>query len=308
MLQREFSRLAIVGRGEPAMRIIHAARELGVNRADPLRVIALHTEADRDALFVRSADESVCLNDGALEHAFRECRADAAWVGRELASEHTRLLELCERLGVVFVGPDPAITRRLSEGIATDQSARVRRLAVPLIADGHGDVWPIGVCDGSCQRRGQTLLAESSSSALTTEQEREIMDAARRLASAARYRGAVTVELLYDPATRRSRFTDMTARPGVEYAVIEAVTGLDLAKLQLLVAAGGRLEREPPPPAGHAIEARLCAEDSALGFAPAPGRLARLRLPTGPGIRVDAGVAEGDHIPAEVDPMICKLI
>ena len=308
MLQREFSRLAIAGRGEPAMRIIHAARELGVNWAAPPRVIALHTEADRDALFVRSADERLCLNDGALEHAFRACRADAAWVGRELASDPTRLTELCERLGIVFVGPDPTLTRRLSEGPESFQPAGGRHLAVPLIADGYGDVWSIGVADWSCQRHGQTLLAESSSPALTAEQEREFMDAARRIASAAGYRGVVTVELLYDPATRRFRPTDMIARPGVEYAAIEAVTGLDLAKLQLLVAAGGRLGREPPPPAGHAIEARLYAEDPALGFVPAPGRLVRLRLPTGPGIRVDTGVTEGDHIPAAVDPMICKLI
>ena len=290
------------------MRIIHAARELGVNRSDPLRVIALHTEADRDALFVRSADESLCLNGGALEHAFRACRADAAWVGAELGSDNTRLVELCERLGIVFVGPDPGAARRQGQGVVAAQTAGERRLAVPIMADGRGNVWPIGVCDCSCRRGGQTLLAESSSPAVTTGQEQEIMDAARRLASAAGCRGAVTVEFVYDPATRRFRFTDMTARPGVDCAVTEAVTGLDLAKLQLLVAAGRQLEREPPQAAGHAIEARLCAEDPALGFVAAPGRLVRLRLPTGPGVRVDTGVTEGDYIPAEVDPMICRLI
>ena len=88
----------------------------------------------------------------------------------------------------------------------------------------------------------------------------------------------------------------------------EAVTGLDLVKLQLHVAAGGRLEGDPPQPSGHAIEARLNAEDPALGFAPAPGRLVLLRLPTGPGLRVDTGVAEGDVIPPEFDSMIGKLI
>ena len=201
MLQREFSRLAIAGRGEPAMRIIHAARELGVNRSDPLRVIALHTEADRDALFVRSADESLCLDHGALEQAFRTCRADAAWVGRELASDHAEIVELCDRLGIVLVGPGAAVAQRLSETVATQQSAGGRRVAVPIIADGHGGVWTIGVCDCSCQRSGQTLLAESASLALTTGQEREIMDAARRLASGAGYRGVVTVEFFYDPAT-----------------------------------------------------------------------------------------------------------
>ena len=84
--------------------------------------------------------------------------------------------------------------------------------------------------------------------------------------------------------------------------------GLDLVKLQLHIAAGGRLEGDPPTPNGHAIEARLNAEDPALGFAPAPGRLILLRLPTGPGLRVDTGVAEGDVIPAEFDSMIGKLI
>jgi len=308
MLRREFSRLAIAGRGESAMRMIHAARELGVNRADPLRVIAVHTEAERDALFVRSADESLCLDDGGLERAFRTCRADAAWVGCELACDHAGHAELCRRLGVVFVGPDLAVRGRPGNSVAIEQPAGGRRLSVPIIADGAGKVWAIGVCDCSCRRRGQTLIAESSSLVLTAEEEREILDAARQLASAAGYCGAGTAELVYDPATRRFRFTEMTACPGVEYPVTEAVTGLDLAKLQLLVAAGERLEGDPPQRVGHAIEARLCAEDPGLGFVPAPGRLVRLRLPTGPGIRVDTGVIEGDYIPAELDPMICKLI
>ena len=87
----------------------------------------------------------------------------------------------------------------------------------------------------------------------------------------------------------------------------EAVTGLDLVKLQLHIAAGGRLEGDPPTPIGHAIEARLCAEDPALAFAPAPGHLVHLRLPTGPGLRVDTGVVEGDPIPAELDSTIVKV-
>ena len=104
---------------------------------------------------------------------------------------------------------------------------------------------------------------------------------------------------------RRCYFAGVSA--WLEHAVTEAVTGLDLVKLQLHLAAGGRLETDPPAPVGHAIEAALRAEDPALGFAPTPGRLAHLRLPTGPGVRVDTGVIEGDGIPAEFDPMICKL-
>ena len=101
---------------------------------------------------------------------------------------------------------------------------------------------------------------------------------------------------------------EVNARLQVEHPVTEAVTGLDLVKLQLHVAAGGRLEGEPPAPTGHAVEARLNAEDPALGFIPAPGRIALLRLPTGPGVRVDTGVAEGDVIPAEFDSTIAKVI
>ena len=151
--------------------------------------------------------------------------------------------------------------------------------------------------DCSCQRRHQKVIEESASPALTAEQEREVRAAARRLALRAGYRNAGTVEFLYEPATRRFSFMEVNARLQVEHPVTEAVTGLDLVKLQLHVAAGGRLEGEPPAAHGHAIEARLNAEDPALGFLPAPGRVALLRLPTGPGVRVDTGVAEGDVIP-----------
>jgi acetyl/propionyl-CoA carboxylase alpha subunit len=340
MLQREFSRLAIVNRGEAAMRVIHAARELDRRGAEPLCVIALHTEDERDAMFVRHADEAVCLapsavvGDGAgrledldheaLERALRASRADAAWVGWGLVAERPEFAELCERLGIVFVGPDPAAMRVVGDRIAAAQLAkevgvpvaaskriglsRARRVVVPIIADGHGNVWPLGVNECSCRQREHLLLGESSSPGLTAGNEQEIMDAARRLAQRAGYRNAGTVEFLYDPTAHRFSFLEVTPRLGVEHAVTEAVTGLDLVKLQLHIAAGGRLEGDAPAPVGHAIEVRLCAEDPALGFVPAPGRLVHLRLPTGPGLRVDTGVTEGDRIPAEFDPMIGKLI
>src|SRR6185436_19075330 len=154
----------------------------------------------------------------------------------------------------------------------------------------------------------QKVIEESSSPALDATQEDEVMAASRRLALAVGYRGAATVEFLYEPAGRRFSFMEVNARLQVEHPVTEMVTGLDLIKLQLHVAAGGRLEGEPPAPSGHAIEARLNAEDPALGFLPAPGRIALLRLPTGPGVRVDTGVAEGDTIQPEFDSMIAKLI
>jgi acetyl/propionyl-CoA carboxylase alpha subunit/acetyl-CoA carboxylase carboxyltransferase component len=317
MPQHEFARLAIVGRGEPAMRVIHAVRELSHGRAEPIRVIALHTETERDALFVRHADEAVCLGPGsdAIEHALCTARADAAWGGSGPLAEPADVAELCGRLGILFVGPDPAVLR-LTNTIAAEQEyvavtppsglSGARRVVVPIIADGQGSVWPVGACDHSCHQRGQTMLAESSCPALVPDQEREIMDVAARLAREAGYRGEGTVEFLYDPAARRFYVVGVSA--GLEHAVIEAVTGVDLVKLQLQIAAGGRLEGDPPTPVGHAFEARLCAEDPALGFETAPGRLAHLRLATGPGLRFDSGVIEGDRIHPGFDPMIGKLI
>src|SRR5512132_719616 len=115
-MQRPFSRLAIVNRGEPAMRVIHAVRELNEQRADPVRIIALYTEPERDAMFVRRADDAVAVDGGyldheALERALREARADAVWVGWGFVAEQPEFAELCERLGIVFVGPDAAIMR-----------------------------------------------------------------------------------------------------------------------------------------------------------------------------------------------------
>ena len=101
---------------------------------------------------------------------------------------------------------------------------------------------------------------------------------------------------------------EVNTRLQVEHPVTEATTGCDLVKMQLHVAQGGRLTGTQPAVFGHAIEVRLNAEDPENGFAPAPGRLARLRLPAGSGIRVDAGVREGDRIPADFDSMIAKIV
>jgi acetyl/propionyl-CoA carboxylase alpha subunit len=109
-------------------------------------------------------------------------------------------------------------------------------------------------------------------------------------------------------ARRTFWFMEVNARLQVEHPVTEVTTGVDIVKLQLHVAAGGLLVGDPPAAVGHAIEVRLNAEDPAAGFAPAPGRIERLSLPGGPGVRVDAGVSEGDTIPAEFDSMVAKVI
>ena len=177
-----------------------------------------------------------------------------------------------------------------------------------MIADHHGTVWAAGVRDCSMQRRNQKVIEESHCIALTPEQDRELREAACRLAALAGYTNAGTVEFLYQPEQQRFAFLEVNTRLQVEHPVTELTTGLDLVKLQLHVAAGGRLEGDAPPTDGYAIEARLNAEDPQREFAPSPGTIETMVLPVGPGIRVDTGVAEGDVIPPEFDSMIAKVI
>ncbi len=183
-----------------------------------------------------------------------------------------------------------------------------RHVEVQLIADQHGTAWAVGVRDCSLQRRHQKVIEESASTTLGPQDEEEIKAAAVRLAVAVGYRGAGTVEFLVDPTTHDYLFMEVNTRLQVEHPVTEATTGLDLVKLQLHVAQGGRLEGSPPAVRGHAVEARLNAEDPEQGFVPAPGLISALRLPTGAGIRVDSGVRQGDEISPEFDSMIAKII
>ena len=183
-----------------------------------------------------------------------------------------------------------------------------RHVEVQVIADSHGTTWAVGVRDCSVQRRNQKVIEESASTALDGKTEEAIKAAAVRLAAAVGYQNAGTVEFLVDPDTREFMFMEVNTRLQVEHPVTEATTGLDLVKLQLHVASGGRLEGDPPKATGHAVEARLCAEDPEQGFVPSPGRIAMLRLPTGSGVRVDSGVRECDTISSDFDSMIAKVV
>lgn len=182
-----------------------------------------------------------------------------------------------------------------------------RHVEVQVLADGQGTAWALGVRDCTVQRRNQKVVEESASPLLAPEQADELKAAAERLALAVDYKGAGTVEFLYQPGDRQFAFLEVNTRLQVEHTITEATNEYDLVKAQIHVASGGRLEQRPLEQ-GHAIEIRLNAEDPDRDFAPAPGRIARLDLPAGPGIRVDTGVAEGDTIPADFDSMIAKII
>ncbi|MFD6950078.1 fused acetyl/propionyl-CoA carboxylase subuit alpha/methylmalonyl-CoA decarboxylase subunit alpha [Nocardiopsis sp. TSRI0078] len=393
-----FSRIAIVNRGEAAMRLIHAVRDVAAETGTRIETVALYTDVDRTSTFVREADIAYDLGPASarpyldlevLERALVETGADAAWVGWGFVAEDPAFAELCERIGVTFVGPSAEAMRRLGDKIGakliaeevgvpvapwsrgavqtldealaaadgigyplmlkataggggrgirvvtneaeltdayertSQEAARAfgsgvvflerlvtgaRHVEVQVIADGEGTAWALGVRDCSVQRRNQKIIEESASPVLAPSQTAELKASAERLAVAVGYRGAATVEFLYHPGDEMFAFLEVNTRLQVEHPITESTTGFDLVRAQLHVASGGRLEGEPPVERGHAVEARLNAEDPDRDFAPSPGRIVRLDLPAGPGIRVDTGVSEGDTIPADFDSMIAKII
>jgi acetyl-CoA carboxylase biotin carboxylase subunit len=184
-----------------------------------------------------------------------------------------------------------------------------RHIEVQIFADHYGNTVHLFERECSIQRRHQKV-AEESPSPFVTEGMRAFMgEVAVRAARAVGYIGAGTIEFLAD-ADRNFYFLEMNTRIQVEHPVTELVTGVDLVKLQIRVAAGEALpfSQEQLQQRGWALECRVYAEDAAAGFAPAPGKIVTMQLPDGPGIRIDAGVYAGAEVPIFYDPMICKLV
>ena len=185
-----------------------------------------------------------------------------------------------------------------------------RHIEVQILADGFGNVVSFPERDCSVQRRHQKLIEESPSHSVSESIRKKMGKAARLAAKAVKYKTVGTVEFLFDEKTNDFFFIEMNTRIQVEHPVTEMVTGVDLIKEQIRTAAGEKLlfETEDVQIRHHALECRINAEDPERNFMPSPGKISRLILPGGPGVRVDTHIYQGYTIPSFYDSLMAKLI
>ncbi|WP_328481247.1 ATP-grasp domain-containing protein [Streptomyces sp. NBC_00377] len=364
----------VANRGEIACRVFRTCREAGI------RTVAVHSDADADALHARVADTAVRLPGAAPAETYLRgdlivkaavaAGADAVHPGYGFLSESADFARAVLDAGLVWIGPPPGaieamasktrakrlmgleplasdevresdlpvlvkaaaggggrgmrVVRRREDLPAALEGARAeaasafgdgevfvepyvengRHVEVQILADTHGTVWALGTRDCSLQRRHQKVVEEAPAPGLPEDLTEELRALAVRAARAVDYVGAGTVEFLV--ADGRAHFLEMNTRLQVEHPVTEAVFGLDLVAEQIRVAEGAALAPEPPRARGHAVEARLYAEDPANDWTPQTGTLHRLAVPAG--VRLDTGFEDGDPVGVHYDPMLAKVV
>ncbi len=389
-----FTKVLIANRGEIAVRVIRACQEMGI------RTVIAHSEADRDSLGVLLADESVCIGPASSDKSYLNIanvvsaaqitHADAIHPGYGFLAENAYLAEVCEEVGITFIGPRPKSIDEFSDKVSarnlmkaagvpvvpgTDQPLlnadaalgaareigypamlkalaggggrgmrvvrdpdelartfpvaqveaqahfgngglylerfvdRGRHVEIQVAADAFGNAIHLGERECSIQRRHQKILEESPSPFLSPEQRAEMGRIALEGVRSTGYQNVGTVEFLVDQAGQFF-FLEMNTRLQVEHPVTELVTGIDLVKLQIALAAGEPLSctQGEIVSRGHAIECRVTSEDPHRGFAPDAGHIQTAHFPGGPWVRVDTHVFPGYTTPPFYDSLLAKIV
>ncbi len=323
-------------------RVLQAARDAGADAVHPgygfLAENAKFAQACADAGLAFIGPTPAQIRDFGLKHRAREiaraagvrlspgsgllpdldaARREAAAIGYPVMLKSTAGgggigLLLCETEDALAAAFARAVQQASSAfgnpGLFVERAiARGRHVEVQIFGDGQGRVETLGDRDCSAQRRHQKVIEEAPAPNLPDAVRRELHAAARRLGEAVAYANAGTVEFIYDVEAKAAYFLEVNTRLQVEHGVTEAVLGIDLVEWMLRQAADEGIPPLPPPPAhGHAIEARLYAEDPGNAFRPAAGRLTRVRFPDT--ARIDAGVADGTEVSPFYDPMLATVI
>jgi acetyl-CoA carboxylase biotin carboxylase subunit len=331
-------RVLIPNRGQIAIRIVRACRDLG------LETVVAASEPDRHALAARSADRTVVLGPGPAAESYLRVDAvlqaalntgcDAIHPGSGFLAQSPELAALAQEQGVVLVGPPTetmalaadrlavrALARQAGVPVAPvgeppfgdqtqEQSRPARRIEVQIAADGRGSVVHLGELDCTVQRLGHPLIAETPAPAVAQATPERLRQAAITVAEAIGYANLGTVEFALDPAGEEFFFVEVHGAIRVEHPVTEVVTGRDLVSLQLRIAEGHDLgfTQDEVTAAGHAIECRLNAEDVADQFKLSPGTLSLFSLPERPGLRVDTDCYAGAMVSPYYDSLLAWIV
>ena len=374
-----FDKIVIANRGEIALRVLRACKELGI------KTVAVHSEADRELKHVLLADESVCIGPAPSAESYLQVPAiisaaevtDAVAIhpGYGFLSEDAEFAERVEQSGFTFIGPRAETIRTMGDkikAIAAMQAAKVpcvpgsdgplsddknlnrelaREIGYPVIinseatlhnaisltraeaeaafgngtlymekfledprhvefqvlSDEHGHAIHLGERDCSMQRRHQKVVEEAPAPGITATMREELGERCAEACRQLGYRGAGTFEFLFEKG--EFYFIEMNTRVQVEHPVTEMITGIDIVKEQIRIAAGAPLgyTQDQVTIRGHAVECRINAEDPKT-FMPCPGKIQQVHLPGGPGIRVETHIYDGYLVPPYYDSMIGKII
>ncbi|MBI2149091.1 MAG: acetyl-CoA carboxylase biotin carboxylase subunit [Acidobacteria bacterium] len=328
-----FRKILVANRGEIALRIIYACKELGI------RTVAVFSEADRHALHVRFADEAICIGPPKSADSYLNIpniistaelsNVDAIHPGYGFLSESAYFAEVCEASRIKFIGPSSEAIRLMGDKARARIEMhrfglpvlfgvphcyiekfieRARHVEFQVMADEHGNAIHLGERECSIQRRHQKLIEEAPSVVMTSELREEVGSLVVRAIRDVGYSNVGTLEFLVDER-KQFYFMEMNTRIQVEHPVTEIVTGIDLIRDQILIAAGERLphRQEDVRFRGHALECRINAEDP-VTHKPSPGKITSWHSPGGPGVRIDTAAYAEYVIPPYYDSLIAKLI
>ncbi|MBN8636606.1 MAG: hypothetical protein J0M07_14855 [Anaerolineae bacterium] len=307
-----FKKMLIANRGEIAVRIIRTCQEMGIE------TVALYQPSDRSSLHVRLADQAVQLdsdfNDGAALIAIaQQVGADSLHPGYGFLSEEPDFIRACEQAGVTPIAPPADVLAHIQErGVQTVTDTPVKplhRVFVQILADQHGNVVHLGEREGSLRFGGMRVIEESPAPCCLSHQQRQgLWQAAIEMARLYNFVGVGSVEFgMNEEGT--FFFTVFKGRIQTDHPIAETMTGIDLIREQIRIAAGEVLAytQDDIKISGCAIACRITAQDPLRNFMPNPGVVRHVRLPGGFRVRVDTYVYDGCPVPAEYDPLVAKV-
>ncbi|NCZ94196.1 MAG: ATP-grasp domain-containing protein [Flavobacteriia bacterium] len=322
-------KILIANRGEIAMRIIRTCREMGI------KTVAVYSEADRESLHVRFADEAVCigpapskdsyLNIPAIISAAEITNADGIHPGFGFLSENAKFSRICAEHGIKFIGATPDQINKMGDKATAKET--MKAAGVPCVPGSDGLLEDLAHAKKTAKEIGYPVMMKATAGgggkgmrAIWKEDELEkAWESARQEAAAAFGNDGmymeklieeprhITVEFLVDKH-RNFYFMEMNTRIQVEHPITEEVTDYDLIREQIKIATGTLISGRNHEPKQHAIECRINAEDPYANFRPSPGKITAFHAPGGHGVRIDTHVYAGYTIPSNYDSMIAKLI